>query len=95
MGKLDAANKAKATRARRTSKMTEALVAATGETPLAYLLGVMRDPANEQEVRIDAAKAAAPYVHPKLATVTHEGGDKPIQVGVTIYVPKKAEPRNV
>lgn len=33
------------------------------------MLSVMRDPANESDVRLDAAKAAAPYVHSKLASI--------------------------
>ena len=44
-------------------------VAASGLTPLDYMLGVMRDEAMVFDVRLDAAKAAAPYVHPKLASV--------------------------
>jgi hypothetical protein len=50
-----------------------AAVAASGLTPLDYLLSVMRNPEQEIETRLDAAKAAAPYVHPKLATVEHSG----------------------
>ena len=34
--------------------------------PLAYMLRVMRDPKKPLEVRIEMAKAAAPYVHPRL-----------------------------
>lgn len=51
----------------------QAAVAASGETPLDFLLGVMRDAAAEMATRIDAAKAVAPYVHPKLASVEHKG----------------------
>ena len=54
--------------------------AATGLMPLDYLLQVMRDASVEDARRIDAAKAAAPYVHARLsqieatvnATVSHE-----------------------
>jgi hypothetical protein len=38
-----------------------------GIMPLDYLLSVMRDANNDQAARVDAAKAAAPYLHPKLA----------------------------
>lgn len=48
-------------------------VAESGLTPLDYLLSIMRDEGNEHAVRIDAAKAAAPYVHPKLQPVDGEG----------------------
>ena len=54
-------NKATATR--------EAAHERAGLTPLMYLLGLLRDETQEQPVRIDAAKAAAPYVHPRLSQV--------------------------
>jgi hypothetical protein len=44
-------------------------IAASGMTPLDYLLKVMRDEAREDDERRDAAKAAAPYIHPKLSSV--------------------------
>lgn len=44
-------------------------VAAEGITPLDFLLTVMRDECEERAKRIDAAKAAAPYVHPRLNSV--------------------------
>lgn len=47
----------------------EAAIAASGLTPLEYLLTVVRDPRASRAVRIDAAKSAAPYVHPKLSSV--------------------------
>lgn len=45
------------------------MVAETGMTPLEYLLMVMRDVGGEPKERINAAVAAAPYVHAKLSTV--------------------------
>ena len=51
----------------------QAEIAATGITPLEYLLQEMRKVENEPSVRIDAAKAAAPYVHPKLSSVDING----------------------
>lgn len=53
----------------------EKAIAASGLTPLDYMLSVLRDEGNTLEVRIDAAKSAAPYCHPKLATITHNGPD--------------------
>jgi hypothetical protein len=47
----------------------QAEVAASGLTPLEYLLTVVRDKRAARAVRIDAAKSAAPYVHPKLSSV--------------------------
>lgn len=61
-----------------------AQIAATGLTPLDYMLSVVRDETAERSVRLDAAKGAAPYVHPKLAQIEHSGKDGgPIQVNVT------------
>ena len=40
--------------------------AGAGLTPLAYLLQVMRDPNSSPDRRFEAAKAAAPLVHPML-----------------------------
>lgn len=50
------------------SKVREAIIAAAGVTPLEYLLSVMRD-SQDVALRLEAAKAAAPYVHPRLANV--------------------------
>jgi hypothetical protein len=65
-----------------TSKISEAArkeALADGISPLAYLLGIMRDQELPRDVRMDAAKAAAPYSHAKLAAVTHSGdADNPI-----------------
>lgn len=44
-------------------------VAATGETPLAFLLRIMRDENADEAKRVDCAKAAAQYVHPKLSAI--------------------------
>lgn len=54
-------------------------VAASGETPLDYMLRVMRDTSAEHDRRDEMAKAAAPYVHAKLAAITHSGDpDNPV-----------------
>ena len=45
-------------------------IAASGLTPLEYMISVMRDENNAQDVRVDAARSAAPYIHPKLAQTT-------------------------
>jgi len=47
---------------------------AEGMSPLEYLIAVMRDPSEEAGRRLDAAKAAAPFVHPRLAAIEHSGG---------------------
>lgn len=45
-----------------------AAIADSGLTPLDYLLDVMRNGEDALQ-RMDAAKAAAPYVHPRLASL--------------------------
>jgi hypothetical protein len=59
----------------------EAILAAQGITPLDYMLGIVRNEQEDRTVRLDAAKAAAPYVHARLQAVTL-GGDpeNPIKV---------------
>ncbi len=39
-------------------------------TPLAHMLKLMRDPKQPQAVRMEMAKAAAPYLHPRLQSTT-------------------------
>lgn len=58
---------------------------AEGITPLEYMLQVMRAEPKEglddreammsATMRFEAAKAAAPYIHPRLAAVEHSGPD--------------------
>ena len=38
-------------------------------TPLEVMLTIMRDPASPAAMKFEAAKAAAPYVHPRLSQV--------------------------
>jgi len=45
----------------------------SGLTPLDYLISVMRDVGLDEAKRIDAAKAAAPYVHAKLQPKDEQG----------------------
>lgn len=62
----------------------QAEIASSGETPLDYMLRVMRDDSEASARRDDMAKACAPYVHPKLAATEHTGkGGGPIQVNIT------------
>lgn len=56
-------------------------IAESGLTPLDFMLEVLRDPTQEYPIRMDAAKSAAPYVHPKLASIEHTGdADNPIHI---------------
>jgi hypothetical protein len=57
---------------KRTQEATAAILA-SGLTPLDYMLGILRDQTKNSDERFEAAKAAAPYVHPKLAAIDHSG----------------------
>jgi hypothetical protein len=52
----------------RTRAIAEAAMA-QGITPLEYMLAVLRDDSIAAERRDDMAKAAAPYIHPRLAAI--------------------------
>lgn len=45
-------------------------LAKSGETPLAYMLRVMRDDSSETQRRDAMAAKAAPYVHPTLSSIS-------------------------
>lgn len=49
------------------NKRTEVLLelAETGETPCAFALRIMRDEEQPPDIRMHAAKLAAPYIHPR------------------------------
>lgn len=67
---------------KRTREIAER-ASAEGITPLEYMLNVLRDETMPAATRMDAAKAAAPYVHAKLASVEHKGEDGgPLQIVV-------------
>lgn len=59
-----------------------------GETPLEVLLRIMRTSADEATV-IDCAKAAAPFLHRRLAAVEHTG-DPQRPVAIVTGVPDVA-----
>lgn len=59
------------------NKRTAALVAsveASGVTPLEYMLSILRDDLLPSDQRFQAAQAAAPYCHSRLAAIEHSGG---------------------
>lgn len=69
--------------------------ASEGITPLEYMLQIMRTEESESEdvrdmlaqraMRFEAAKAAAPYIHPRLAAIEHTGeGGGPIDHSLTV-----------
>lgn len=67
-GKRTGAGRKAGSRNKRTeAKLRE--VKASGMTPLEYLISIMRDETKDEGRRVDAAKAAAPYVHARLSNV--------------------------
>ena len=44
-----------------------------GITPIEYMLSVMRDEKADRTRRDNMARAAAPYIHPRLSSSTHTG----------------------
>lgn len=69
-----------------------------GITPLEYMLAVMRDESNPLPVRLDAAKAAAPYVHARLQAVEVTGRDgEAIETRsrVMLYLPDNGRAKTV
>lgn len=60
---------------------TSTEIAATGETPLEYMVRVMRETGADYDRRDRMAVAAAPYVHQKLAATEITGKDGgPVQL---------------
>ena len=49
------------------------LILAAGITPLGYFQGLLEGTLAFDEIKFEAAKAAAPYVHARLAAVEHSG----------------------
>jgi uncharacterized protein with PhoU and TrkA domain len=72
-GRRQGAGRKAGTATTRTREIANAV--AEGLTPLEYLTSVYRDPGADENKRIDAAKAAAPYVHAKLSAVELTGKD--------------------
>jgi hypothetical protein len=62
------------------SEAARAKAAAKGITPLEYFLSVLRNEELDRAERMDAGKAAAPYMHARLESVKHSGdAENPIQ----------------
>lgn len=60
-------------------------IVASGLTPLEFMVDVMRNEAYPIDFRLDAAKAASPYIHPKLTSVELKGDpNAPIEHHLTV-----------
>lgn len=84
-GKREGAGRPAGAVTTRTRDMADKIVNG-GITPLEYMLTVLRDDSQEQASRMWAAEKAAPYIHPKLASVEHSGKDGgPLQIVITRF----------
>lgn len=79
--------KGKKTEANRQSILQE-IEARGKKTPLEFLLQVMWNRKRPLETRIDAAKAAAPYVHRKMPLEVEHDGEVNV---IPPYVPSRGE----
>jgi hypothetical protein len=76
------------------TKRLQDLIEASGVTPLDYMLGVLRDENATAMERMDAAKAAAPYVRSRLASIEHGGNaEKPVVQRMIVQWGGCGEPR--
>jgi hypothetical protein len=67
-GKREGAGRKAGVPNKRTAEIQKA-VEESGQTPLDYMLSVMRDAEQDEFRRLQAANMAAPYVHAKLSSV--------------------------
>jgi hypothetical protein len=67
-GRREGAGRKPGSKTKKTQLLAEAAREA-GISPLEYMLTVLRDPKAETERRDEMAKAAAPYIHPRLSNV--------------------------
>lgn len=78
-GKRPGAGRKMGSKSKRLAEITDGSLG-RGITPLQYMLQVMRNSRADTKRRDDMAKAAAPFIHPRLATMAHTGpGGGPIQ----------------
>jgi hypothetical protein len=67
---------------KRTTEL-QARIRATGMMPLDFMIAVMRNAKAPLELRFEAARQAAPYVHPRLTAIEQSGtGGGPVEVKV-------------
>jgi len=67
-GKRSGAGRKKGSVSKRSQEVAAAIVK-TGKLPLAYMLDVMRDDTADIQRRDEMARAAAPYIHPRLSSI--------------------------
>ena len=87
-GARPGAGRKKGSLGQRTRLIAEAALV-SGEAPLNVLLGIMRKAYadNDLSLALDAARAAAPFCHPRLAAIEFAGeGGGPIKTEATVIV---------
>lgn len=72
---LKTGGRSKGTANRRPTYAAVKAMVAGAKSPLDFLLDVMRDERRDIQLRVMAAKAAAPYVHRSLKSVEQSGAD--------------------
>jgi hypothetical protein len=65
------------------------------QLPLDFLLDVMADESQTMATRVDAAKAAAPYVHFRKGLVDTSGRDVPLTVQILRFTDGAEEPKRL
>jgi len=68
-------------------KLLEAHQTVEGETPLQFLVTVYQNRNNKLDLRVEAAKAAAVYVHRKMPVAIEHSGEVAMPMSVTIVTP--------
>ncbi|WDR03635.1 hypothetical protein PSQ19_06075 [Devosia algicola] len=90
-GKRDGAGRPAGAATKRTREIADK-AAASGITPLDYMLRILQDETQAVDKRMWAAEKAAPYVHPKLASVEHAGKDGG-DIGISFKTVYEAAPK--
>lgn len=93
-GRRPGSGRKKGSATKRTREIADK-AAAEGVTPLEYMLKIMRQPTEHEDPKVtiarealafEAAKAAAPYMHPRLAAVEHTGAEgQPLMPSAPIF----------
>ena len=67
-GKREGAGRPQGSRMVKTALIAQ-MAAEAGETPLEFMLRIMRDESQPAALRFEAAKVSAPFIHPRLGMV--------------------------
>jgi len=88
-GRREGAGRKAGASTKRTREIADQAIA-QGLTPLEFMLAVLRDEGKDFKDRYAAAVDAAPFLHPKLASVQHSGDDEnPVAFNIVSGVPRE------